>query len=150
MTSSGGGNGSSSSSGGSSRLTRRVDGNDVEEQGGRVVRVDGVAGGLDGAPDEPGLAGDADGVQDEEGVVPQPVQRGGWLAPRRQRQREVRVPDHLGRAPRHQHRRVRRAGPGEPRELVRHPPHDRVPAEHLHEGREEGRAHDSCINKKVS
>lgn len=104
----------------------------------------GVPRGLDSAPDEPRLAGDAERVQDKEGVVPQPVQRRRRAAARGERQGEVRVPDHLGDGPRHQHAAVRRAC-AELWEEVCDAPDDRIAAEDLHESREEGGADDAWV-----
>lgn len=137
-----------------SKLTRRIHQRKISKQHRRVQWAHARLCRLDRAPDEVRLARDADGVQHEEGVVPQPVQRVRWVAARGQRQREVRVPDHLGRRPRQQHRRVRGrrvvvapAAGGETErkggEQVDYSPDDGVPAEYLHEGRDEGGADDA-------
>lgn len=59
---------------------------------------------LNRRPDQPALAQDADWVEHEEGAISQPHQ---WLGLEpADVQRKVRVPDHLGDAPRQKHGRI--------------------------------------------
>jgi hypothetical protein len=81
------------------------------------------------------LAADTDGIENQEGAIAQPVKSAGHDV--ELLKDEVRVPDDLGGAPGHQHRRVK--GPNiKSREGIRDTPHEKEAASNLHGSRKEG------------
>ena len=103
--------------------------------------------GFRGQPHEHALAGDAERIQDEEGVVAQP-REGLGLPVHGEQGNKVRVADDLGDGPGDEHGGVEGRLEGQVREVVDDAPDEEEAGGDLHDGREDGGAHNACDDKE--